>query len=74
LMQRIKASEEKEKKEIPLKMKEVKEVVYCFYPSNWYVQFEVAETIHQPLPTFYQSPGTSEFVPGVFHPPQVFTV
>ena len=71
LMQRIKASEENERGEIPQKLKEQKEVLFCFYSSKWLLQSPTeAEYRHQQFP-LYQNPFTAAFVKGIFRPPKI---
>jgi hypothetical protein len=74
LMQRIKASEEKERKEIPQKLKEQKEILYCFVISKWQLQTPIEEKSPKQQLTFYQAPFTAAFVNGIFRPPKIKTV
>lgn len=74
LMQRIKASEEKERKEIPQKIKEQKEILYCFVISKWQLQTPIEKKSPKQQPTFYQAPFTAAFVNGIFRPPKIKTV
>lgn len=69
LMQRIKASEEQEQKEMPQKQKEQKDVLYCLDNLNWQVVFpqEIVNKVERVFS--YQTPFTSAFVQGIFRPP-----
>lgn len=71
LAQRIKAEEEKERKEIPQKLKEQKQVLYCFYVPKWRIEPAVDLKSTQKTRFSYQSPFTSVEVKGIFHPPRV---
>jgi hypothetical protein len=72
LMQRIKASEENERKEIPQKLKEQKEIFYYLNISNWLLQSPIEENSRkQQLTFFYESPFTTAFVKGLFRPPKI---
>ncbi len=74
LMQRIKASEEKEKKEIPQSIKALKDILYCFDASKWLLQRPVGVKGNEHKLTYYQNPSTTAFVNGVFRPPKIETV
>jgi hypothetical protein len=74
LMQRIKAEEEKEKKEIPQKLKAQKEVLYCLGNLSWQIE-RPNEFKNQQKKTFpHQTPFTSAFVTDIFRPPKFVTV
>ena len=70
LAQRIKAAEEKERKEIPRKLKDQKEVVYCFSFPKWLPEPAADLKSTPAIRFFYQSPSTSTDVKGIFHPPR----
>ena len=74
LMQRIKADEEQEKKDMSQKLKDLKDVCYClryFASPSEYLISQAGKQIN----TFhYQPPITSDFVKGIFHPPNFVTV
>jgi hypothetical protein len=69
LMQRLKADEDQERKQIPQALKEQKELVFC-YETTLVAFKKIAQ-----LPTkrrtavFFQQPVTSDFVVDIFHPP-----
>ncbi|MDZ7880768.1 MAG: hypothetical protein U5L45_24040 [Saprospiraceae bacterium] len=75
LMQRVKAEEEQEKKQLPQKLKEQKEVIYCFELQKWSLDgnCRAVKTTQKRLFS-YQPPFTSTFVKGIFHPPDFITV
>jgi hypothetical protein len=73
LMQRLKAAEEQEKKEIPQKLKEHHEILYCFDIKNWLLPSPVDVVCKKQLLTFYLSPCKTSFVTAVFRPPQMHT-
>ncbi len=74
MMQRIKAEEEKEKKEMPQKLKEQKEVLYCLGRFDWLIE-RPKDCTNKTKKTFaHQTPFTSVFVKGIFRPPKFITV
>jgi hypothetical protein len=74
LMQRIKAAEEKEKKEIPQKLKEQKEVLYCLDNFSWLMQHPRNRADKQKHAFPHQTPFTSAFLKGIFRPPKFVTI
>lgn len=70
LAQRIKAAEEKERKEIPQKLKDQKEVVYCFSFPKWLLEPATDLNSAPAIRFLYQRPFTSTDVKGIFHPPR----
>jgi hypothetical protein len=73
-MQRIKAEEEKEKKELPKKVKEQKEVLYCLDKFDWLIERPKFWTDKTKNTFFHQTAFTSAFVMGIFRPPKFVTV
>jgi predicted MPP superfamily phosphohydrolase len=71
LMQRVKAEEEKEKKQIPQKLKEQKEVFYCFGNFDWLVQLPKDWKNKRKNNFSHQTPFTAAFVKGIFRPPKI---
>lgn len=74
LMQRIKAEEEKEKKEIPQKLKEQKGGLYCLDNFSWLMQHPGDWADKQKHAFPHQTPFTSAFVKGIFRPPKFMTI
>jgi hypothetical protein len=74
LMQRIKADEEKEKKEMPQKLKEQQQVMYCLDNFSWLIECPKDLTNKQKKTFSHQTPFTSAFVKGIFRPPKFVTV
>jgi hypothetical protein len=73
-MQRIKAEEEKERKEMPQKLKEQRQVLYCIDNFSWVVQRLRDWTDKQKSTFSYQTTFSSVFVTGIFRPPKFVTV
>lgn len=73
LMQRIKAEEEREKKQIPQKLKEQEQVLYCFDNFSWLMRSPIRWTDKQKLNFSNQTPYTPDFVMGIFRPPKFVT-
>lgn len=74
LMQRIRAEEEKERKELPQKLKEQKEVLYCLNKFDWLIDRSKNWTDKTKNTFSHQTPFTSDFVKGIFRPPKFVTV
>lgn len=69
-MKRIKAEEERERKEMPQKLKEQKEVLYCLDTFDWPLE-RTKSCKYTTQKTFcYQPPSTSAFLKGIFRPPK----
>jgi hypothetical protein len=74
LMQRIKAEEEKEKKEMPQKLKEQKDIFYYFSHFSWQIE-RPKDWTNKTKSTFsHQTPFTSALVKGIFRPPKLVTI
>ncbi len=69
LMQRMKAAEEQEKQQIPKKLKDHQEVLYCFAVPTWQIDRQTDITPQKQLFFFYQSPFSTLMSQGVFRPP-----
>ena len=69
LMQRIKAAEENEQREVPQKVKEQKEALYCLEIAIC-LSFQ-ANTVFlaKETPEYYHHPFTPAYLKAVFHPP-----
>ncbi|MCC7027343.1 MAG: hypothetical protein IT265_10325 [Saprospiraceae bacterium] len=75
LMKRIKAEEETEKKQIPQKLKEQQQGLYCLDNFSWLMQRPRDWANDKQKQTFsHQTPFTSAFVKGIFRPPKFVTV
>jgi hypothetical protein len=70
-MQRLKAAEEQERKEIPKKLREHQEVLYFFDINNWLIASRINLVCQKQLLTFYLSPCKTSFVTAVFRPPKI---
>jgi hypothetical protein len=68
-MQRMKAEEEKEKKEIPQKLKAQKEVLFCIDKFDWHIERQKDGTGKTENTFSHQTPFTSAFVKDIFRPP-----
>lgn len=72
-MQRIKAEEETEKKQIPYKLNEQQQVFYCIDNISWLMRSPIRWAVKQKPNFAHQTPFTSEFVKGIFRPPKFVT-
>jgi hypothetical protein len=71
----LQAEEEKEKKELPQKLKEQKEVLYCLDKfDDWLIERPKDWTNKSKSTFSHQTPFTSAFVKGIFRPPKFVTV
>jgi len=70
LMQRLKADEEKDKKELPSHLKKLQEIWYCLELPKWAI--EPSENWPKATNTtfFYQNPFTAAFAVDIFQPPR----
>lgn len=71
LMQRLKASEEKERKEMPQKVKEQKEALYCLGNLICQIARPIDWRNKQSKIFSHQTPFTSAFIKGIFRPPKL---
>ena len=71
LMQRIKAAEENEQREVPQKVKEQKEALYCLEIAFCLILKETTVAGKEKMPAYFQNFVTLPFVKAVFHPPDL---
>ncbi len=69
LMQRIKAEEDQERKQIPQALKEQKELVFCYDPALVTFKQTAQKPTKRRIVAFYQQPVSSDFIVDIFHPP-----
>jgi len=69
LMKDLKADEGQDKKQLPKKSKEQKEITYCFEILPWLIVEPIENVVSKKHPTFYLYPRSISHLMRVFHPP-----
>jgi hypothetical protein len=69
LRQNLQSDEGQDKKQLPLKSKEQKEITYCFEMLQWLIVEPIENVVSKKHPTFYLYPRSISHLRRVFHPP-----